>query len=126
MYIAAHKSGRTLYHVNVQSIQLEGPSVRHSDLVWTLSYLGQISNLRQFLNSSTQTTWGKVLVFFVKPKTGSFDQFLRFLHHESDFKVCTYIIVLNRYYDHQGTIAEYECLKKEYYECPHSRHSNMC
>ena len=36
------------------------------DLVETSSYLGRISNLRPFLDSSAQTTLGKVLDFFRK------------------------------------------------------------
>ena len=55
------------------SLQLDCPSVRHWDLV------GPISNPRPVLESSVQTTHtGKVLVFFVKPKNGSFDPLSRF------------------------------------------------
>ena len=48
-------------------LQLDCLPVRSWDLVWTLSYLGLISNPRPFLDSSTQTTQEKYL-FFVKTK----------------------------------------------------------
>ena len=49
-------------------VQLDCPSVRSWELVGTMSYLGQISNLRPVLDSSAQTTRGYALDFFVKPK----------------------------------------------------------
>ena len=51
-------------------IQLDCPSDGHWDVVGTTSKLGLISNMRPFLDSSTQTIRGKVLVFCVKPKNG--------------------------------------------------------
>ena len=49
-----------------------------------------------------------------------------FISRKQFQSIRTYVVVLNRYYDHQGYLDEYECLKKQYYECLHSRHSNVC
>ena len=57
-------------------LQLDCLPVRSWDLVWTLSYLGPISNLRPFLDSSAQTTRGNILDFFRKTSKRRFCVFL--------------------------------------------------
>ena len=56
-------------------LQLDCPSDGHWEAIGTTSYLGPISNLRPFLDSSAQTTRGMLLDFFFNLKMASLDQF---------------------------------------------------